>query len=140
MTDKIKQIQSKLSESFQGGNISAAAAYIPLFGWLYPYIAKKGDSFYHFHARQSMYLNLLIVVVYFAIWLLEYFPITALLFGPGHVLHPVSRTVWLLAALAYIVSTAFAAKKAYNNEKWNIPYLDALIQKIFDYIKDLKSS
>ena len=131
MTNKIKQIQSKLSESFQGGNIAAAVAYIPIFGWLYPYFAKKGDSFYYFHGRQSMYLNLVIVVVYSVIWLLEYFPVTALLFGHGSILHPVSRTIWLLSASAYVIVAAFAAKKAYDNEKWNIPYLDSLVQKVF---------
>ena len=120
------------------GENLAAFSYIPLIGWIYPYFFRKEDELVSFHARQAMQLNVAIVAAYFFIWIIEYFPLTAIFFGPGSILHPISRTAWLLVIFAYIIFSVVAAYQAYSSNKWNIPYLQKGIEKSIDYVKGLR--
>ena len=139
MSDKIKEIQAKFMGSFKGsGQALAAYSYIPLAGWIYPYFFRKEDELSKFHSEQAMRLNVVTVAAYFAIWILEYFPITAIFFGPGSILHPISRTFWLIVVFAYIGFSTMGAYQAYLGKTWEVPYLKASVEKTTAYIKGLR--
>lgn len=135
MADRIREIQDRFKNVRGGGGAAAAIAYAPLFGWIYPFYLKKEDELCRFHGRQGMQLNLVMLVVYFAIWVLEHFPIVSFLFGDGRFLHPLTQSVWLLTAAAYIGISVFAALKAFEDEKWEIPHLNEFVTKAVDHVK-----
>ena len=112
-----------------GDQILAASAYIPLVGWIYPYTSRKDDELCQFHGRQSMILNLVMVTLYFAVWLLENFPVTAWLFGSGMVFSPITGALSLIATLVYIGLSLTGAFKAISEEKWEVPYLEELVDQ-----------
>ena len=136
MSDKIREIQSRFRNIHGSDQIAAAAAYIPLFGWIFAYYVKKEIELCRFHGRQAMQLNGVMLVVYFAVWVLEHFPIVSFFFGPGQWFHAITRAVWLVTALAFAGLSAYAAFKAFSEEKWAIPQLDENIQKAIDHVKN----
>lgn len=139
MSDTIRDIHSRLKNNLHGGDqISAAIAYVPLFGWILPYLFKKDDPLCRFHGEQAMKLNLAIVAFYFAIWVLEHFPLTAILFGYDAVFHPLTRSLWLVGAIGYMAISAIGAFKALSDEKWEIPYLMKYLDEAFDLIQSEK--
>ncbi len=139
MADTIRDIQAKLkNNSSDGDQISAAVAYVPLFGWILPYLFKKDDPLCRFHGEQAMKLNGAIVAFYFAIWVLEHFPLTAILFGYDAVFHPLTRSLWLVGALGYMAISAVGAFKALSDEKWEIPYLMKYLDEAFDLLQSEK--
>lgn len=141
MADKIRDIHSKFMKNLEGGGggeLAAVIAYVPLVGWIYPYRMKKDDEFCQFHGRQGMRLNALAFGLYFVIWLLENFPLTAWLFGKGAMFHGISSGIWAIAASAYLIASLAAAFKAFSNEKWEIPLLEDVIQRLEDLVKDAR--
>ena len=118
-----------------GDQILAAAAYIPLVGWIYPYTSRKDDELCQFHGRQAMILNIMMVALYFAIWLLENFPVTALLFGQGAWFAPITGAISLIATLVYIGLSLTGAFKAISEEKWPVPYLEDLVERFEDQVR-----
>ncbi len=118
-------------KNIQGGDqMVAAAAYIPLFGWIYPYVSRKEDELCQFHGRQGMLLNGVMVAIYFVVWLLENFPLTAWLFGKDAWFAPITQSVSLIAVLVYIGLSLMAAFKAMTEEKWAIPYLEEIVDRL----------
>lgn len=141
MSDKIRDIHSRLMNNLHGGDqISAAIGYVPLFGWILPYLFKKDDEFCRFHGEQAMKLNVTIVVFYFAIWVIENFPLTAIIFGLDAVFHPITRSLWLVGAIGYLAISGIAAFKALSEEKWEIPYLMKYVDEVFDLIQSEKKN
>lgn len=137
MADKIRDIQSRLLKNIHGGDqVAAAIAYVPLAGWIFPYLFRKEDELCQFHGKQGLKLNIVIVAIYFVIWVIENFPLTAWLFGLDEPLHPLTRTVWLVALVAYLGASAMAAAKALTEEKWSVPYLDEVLDRIMDRIRE----
>ncbi|MCB1326402.1 MAG: DUF4870 domain-containing protein [Spirochaetales bacterium] len=136
MSDKVRDIQSKIMKNLHGGDqIAAAVAYVPLFGWVFALVLKKDDDFCQFHGRQAMKLNLVLVVLFFAIWVLENFPLFSWAFGEAAFLHPISRSVWLISVFAFLALSAVGAYKAFSEERWEIPYLNELVDTALDQIK-----
>lgn len=142
MSDKIREIQEKFNSKFQGKNEEnvAASAYIPLFGWIYPYYFSKEQALCHFHGKQALQLNVAIVLLYFVIWLLEYFPLTSIFFGVNAILHPITRTIWLVSIFGYISVSGIGAYRALSGESWPVPYLQKVVTMIWNFIKSLKKS
>lgn len=145
MSGKIKEIQEKFSdftESLKDRGKEwrnwAVYSYIPLVGWIYPYFFRKEEELSQFHAKQAMQLNVISLIAYFVIWILEYFPITAIFFGPGSILHPISRTIWLVVFFGYVALSGVGAYQAHSNRNWEIPYLKKGVDKIMDYVKSLR--
>ncbi|MBI3395116.1 MAG: hypothetical protein HY042_04720 [Spirochaetia bacterium] len=139
MADKVRDFQSKFMKNLEGGSgeqIAAAIAYVPLFGWVYPYRMKKDDELCQFHGRQGMRLNALVFGIYFVIWLIENFPLTGWLFGKGAWFHPISTGIWTIIASAYLIASIAGAWKAFSGEMWEIPLLDDVIQKLEGLIKE----
>ena len=123
-------------KGMQGGDqMIAAAAYLPLFGWIYPLNFRKEDDLCQFHGRQGMLLNLAMVAVYFVIWVLENFPLSAWAFGPTHFLNPISQSVWIISAIAYFGVSIFGALKALAEEKWAIPRLEETMDRILSQVR-----
>ena len=44
MADRIRDIQSKMTEQLEQGNLIAAISYVPLVGWIYPYLGRAGKT------------------------------------------------------------------------------------------------
>jgi len=139
MSDKIREIQDKMRNIHGSDDYIAAVAYIPLFGWIFPYFAKKDDPLCQFHGKQAMQLNLVILIVYFFVWLLEHFPILSWLFAEGQLLHPVTRSMWLISAAIYVGLSIFCAFKALSDEQWEIPKLNEYVNKVLDNIRNTTS-
>ena len=135
MSDKIRDIQDRMKRLGEGERLYAVIAYIPLFGWIYTYYFKDKDELCRFHARQALRLNLVLVVVYFLVWFLESFPILSWLFGPGKLLHHLSRSIWLIVSGLYLGVSALAAYKAMGEEKWSVPYLEEYLDKALELFK-----
>ena len=121
-----------------GDQILAAAAYIPLVGWIYPYLSRKDDELCQFHGRQAMILNIVMVGLYFGVWLLENFPLTGWLFGEGALLAPITGALFLIASLVYIGLSLTAAFKAISEEKWEVPYLEDMVDKFQQQVRGEK--
>jgi uncharacterized membrane protein len=129
MSDRIRKIQESLKKgSGSGDEITAAMAYVPLFGWAFA--ITKDDDFTRFHALQARDLNLGIVVVYLVVWFVENFPLTAWLFGPNKFLNPISEAVWVVALLAYLGFSGFAAYRAIMDERWSVPFIDEVRDRV----------
>ncbi len=129
--EKIKKIVNKenvekVKEFVKKGEGIAALSYIPLIGWFLPQILRKTDAFCKFHSRQSFLLNITIIVVYVCIWILENFPLTAIFFGSGAILNPITGTLKIIAFVGFFLLSGWAAKKAYDQEEWEIPYSSTL--------------
>ncbi len=140
MADKIKEIQTKIIKQLRNGGEQtiAASAYIPIIGWVYPYFFHKDKPLCSFHAKQALQLNIVTVTIYFTIWIIEHFPLTAIFFGPGAILSPFSQTLWLVFLFAYLGFSIMCAYRAFCNESWEIPYLKPCVDKAISYIKSLK--
>lgn len=135
MSDRIRDIQNRMKGVGGGGGAAAAIAYVPLFGWIYPFYAKKDDELCRFHGKQGMQLNALMLAVYTVVFVLEHFPIVSFLFGPGQFFNAITQAVWRITALAYIGLSIYCALKAFEEEKWAIPHLDETINKAVDHVK-----
>lgn len=140
MNKKIQDIQSKIKENIQNNSVGfcAASSYFPLVGWIYPYFFRKDEQLAKFHGLQALQLNIVLIVLYFIVWFLESFPITAIMFGPDHIFHPISRTIWILIVFVYLSLTSICAYKAYSGIEWHIPYLKALLDKVSEYFNILR--
>ena len=137
MADRIRDIQSKMTEQLEQGNLIAAISYVPLVGWIYPYLARREDKLCQFHSYQALQLNIVISVIYFCVWLIENFIIINLLFGPGAILHPISRTIWLISLFIYLTVSAVGAYQAFGDNEWEIPYLKKGITTLMQHIKKI---
>ncbi len=137
MADKIREIQSRFSGNFQGNDtLAAVVAYVPLFGWIYPLLFRKENAFCQFHGKQAMFLNAGVLVVYFAVWILENFPVTSWLFAPNAWFNFLTVGVWRLCMLGYFGVCIMGAYKAFSEEKWEIPFLSEFLERIEKQIKD----
>jgi uncharacterized membrane protein len=132
MSDRIRKIQESLKKgSGNGDEITAAIAYVPLFGWAYA--ITKDDDFTRFHALQARDLNLAIVVIYLIVWFVENFPLTSWLFGANRFLNPVSQALWVVSVLGYLAFSGYAAYRAIMDERWSVPFIEEVrdrVQKI----------
>ena len=136
MADKIREIQSRFSRNMQNNDsVAAVIGYIPLFGWIYPLFFRKENDFCQFDGKQAMHLNAGMLVVYFAVWILENFPITSWLFGADSWFHPITQAAWRITMLGYFGLCAFGAYKAFIEERWEIPFLSDFVDRIQNQIK-----
>lgn len=140
MADRVRDIQSRLKGNLQGSDqLLAASAYIPVFGWIYPYIFKKDDELCQFHGLQSLKLNGVILFIYFAVWIAEHFPILSWFFADGRIFHPLSQALWVISLSVFLIVSLVAAYRAFSEEAWEIPYLADGIRDVFEKIRDLKA-
>ena len=135
-TDKItEEIKSKINKNKK--EITSALIYFPLVGWIIPLVyepakANKGSA----HGRQSLNLNILLVAAYLAFWILKYFPITAIVFGPSiGLLNPLVEAAWLIVFLGYLGLSIYSAFHAYNQKYWEIPLLLSIVNRSTEYFK-----
>ncbi len=146
MSERIRKIQEQVRHVVQeklkssAGDVQAACIYIPLFGWLYSFFLKKDKEHLLSHRKQSVQLNLLIISLYCLIWLLESFPISTWVFGPGHILHPLSRTIWLLGLFSFLIASGTCAYQAFLGRFWPVPYLAKIIGMCTQFLKNLREA
>ncbi|MGH9456000.1 MAG: DUF4870 domain-containing protein [Terriglobia bacterium] len=106
-------------------NMAALLAYIVgfisgiIFLVIEPY---KRDSFVRFHAFQSIFYCAACIVIYIA-WGMIF---GALFFASFGALWGVILAVWILLRLGFFVLWLFLMYKAYNNERFMLPFIGPL--------------
>ncbi len=115
--------------------IKAATAYIPVFGWIYPYYFHRNDENCQFHARQSVLFSLFFIIMMTMVWILNNVPILS------HLLSWVGVKGFLVSFLLYgtlfvfFGGSGFAAYQAYQGERWSIPYLRSFRAFLLNLLK-----
>jgi uncharacterized membrane protein len=112
-------------------NIMGALAY--LIGWLtglIMYVMYKDKSkFVTFHGLQSIFLSIVEMVVFFVLFVIIWvvgIVLAMVTFGVGMIVAPIGMLLVLVLALAV---TVFMMWKAYNGEKYKLPYIGDLAEK-----------
>lgn len=109
-------------------NVAGALAYLAgfitgiIFLVIEPY---KRDSFVRFHAFQSIFLSVAYVVV-FMIWGAFSGALAVMSLG---VLWSLIALVWLLLRLAFFLLWLFMMYKAYNKERYELPFIGSIAAK-----------
>lgn len=139
MADKVREIQDRLLKNIQDGDqLSAAIAYFPLVGWVYPLYFKKEDALCQYHGKQGQRLNGVLIGLYLTLWFLENFWLTAWLFGEGSFLNPISSSIKIIAVIAYLGVSLIAAYRAFMDEEWEIPFLRDVVDFFWDFFPGKK--
>jgi len=111
-------------------NVAGMLAYFPFVGWIIAIVflfvePLKTDKFVRFHALQSIFLNVALMAFWIVYRILSRI-LGAITLG---VLGVVMGLLGLLVFLAILVYCVFLMYKAYNNEKYMIPYIGPLAAK-----------
>jgi uncharacterized membrane protein len=101
-------------------NVAAAISYIPIVGLVF-LVIEKGSRFVKFHAVQSLLLALAFFVLYFGLtivgFVLGQIPVL------GFIVSFALIFVYLGLGLGGLVVWVLAILKAFQNEKWKLPYI-----------------
>lgn len=101
-------------------NVAAAISYIPIVGLVF-LVIEKGSRFVKFHAVQSLLLALAFFVLYFGLtivgFVLGQIPVL------GFIVSFALIFVYLGLGLGGLVLWVLAILKAFQNEKWKLPYI-----------------
>ena len=101
-------------------NVAAAIAYIPIVGLVF-LVIEKGSRFVKFHAVQSLLLALAFFVLYFGLTIVGFvlgnIPVL------GFIISFALIFVYLGLGLGGLVVWVLAIIKAFQNEKWKLPYI-----------------
>jgi uncharacterized membrane protein len=120
-------------------NIAAALSYIWIVGLIFFFLEKE-NSFIRFHAMQSVLMGVLWTVT--IILLLIVNVIIVVILGvaataagdAGGIISSlvglISVLVWLIVPLAYVALLIFAALKAYQGQKFKLPVIGNMAEKI----------
>ncbi|MBI41309.1 MAG: hypothetical protein CMF59_17060 [Leptospiraceae bacterium] len=140
MADKVREIQDRLLKNIQDGDqLSAAIAYFPLIGWIYPLYFKKEDKLCQYHGKQGQQLNAVLIGLYLVLWFLENFWLTSWIFGTGSLLNPISSSVKIIALFGYLGLSLVAAYRAFMDEEWEIPFLQDIVDFFWDLFPQRKA-
>jgi uncharacterized membrane protein len=142
MTDRIKNIQTKIKTKIQNGDeFLALVTYLPLIGWIIPLIkGEKKDKLVKFHQEQSREINIAIVLLYLVVWFIENFPLTSWLFGKNKIFYPIIESIWLIGLILYLLITFIGIYKALNDEIWSFPFRKEVKDKLKEIFKRAKES
>ena len=107
-------------------NIGGLLTYIPFVGWIIAIVflviePYKSDRFVRFHAFQSIFLAVFSFVLY---WVLSALVFSSLLFGFG-----LLWALWGLVRLAIFLCWLFMMFKAYNHERYELPFIGPMAAK-----------
>ncbi|MBD3397780.1 DUF4870 domain-containing protein [Candidatus Micrarchaeota archaeon] len=125
-----KPVEKKPAAPPTGGgnesNLLAAAGYIVGLIAIIMYLVKKEDKFLRFHAMQSILLWVGAFVVAFVLWILSavigMVPVIGVL---GCVFGFLGLAIWLVA----VVAALYCAYKAFEGEKYELPYIGPMARK-----------
>ena len=92
--------------------ILAAVSYLGIL-CLVPLLLKKNDKFVEFHAKQGLVLFIAEVIV----WFINIIPF-------------LGQMIWLMASLVFFAVSIIGLVKAWQGEKWEIPFLADYARKI----------
>lgn len=139
----IGQVPPEASKSGSGlePNIAAALSYIWIVGVIF-FLIEKENRFVRFHAMQSILFGIansliMIVLVIVGFVLTFAFGIGGAMVGGG-VGTLVSMLIWLIWLLFWLIGIAlfavliFAAVKAYQGQKFKLPIIGNMAEKIVD--------
>ena len=101
-------------------NVAAAISYIPIVGIVF-LVIEKGSRFVKFHAVQSLLLAVAFFVMYFGLTIIGFVlgmvPVLGIIVSFGLIF------VYLALGLGGLVVWVLAILKAFQNEKWKLPYI-----------------
>lgn len=107
-------------------NIAGALTYIPIIAIVF-LVIEKSSRFVKFHAVQSLLLCLAFFVVYFALTVLGFvlgsIPVIGLLVSFALIF------VYLALGLGGLVLWILALVKAFQGEKWKMPYIGDIAEQ-----------
>ena len=113
-------IVAEKSSTGLDANVAAAISYIPIVGLVF-LVIEKGSRFVKFHAVQSLLLALAFFVLYFGLtvlgFVLGYIPVL------GFIISFALIFVYMALGLGGLVVWVLAIIKAFQNEKWKLPYI-----------------
>ena len=113
-------IVAEKSSTGLDANVAAAISYIPIVGLVF-LVIEKGSRFVKFHAVQSLLLALAFFVLYFGLtvlgFVLGYIPVL------GFIISFALIFVYMGLGLGGLVVWVLAIIKAFQNEKWKLPYI-----------------
>jgi len=107
--------------------VGGLLTYIPFVGWIIAIVflviePYRNDRFIRFHAFQSIFLAVFSFVLY---WVLNVFVLSSIFGGGFGLLWP----LWWLVRLAIFLCWLFMMYKAYNNERYELPFIGPLAAK-----------
>lgn len=101
-------------------NVAAALTYLPVIAIVF-LVIEKGSRFVKFHAVQSLLMCVAFFVLYFALtvvgFVLGQIPVL------GFIVSFALIFVWLALGLGAFVVWILALIKAFQGEKWKLPYI-----------------
>ena len=92
--------------------ILAAVSYLGIL-CLIPLMLKRDDKYVEFHAKQGLVLFIAEIIV----WFINIIPF-------------LGQMIWLMASLVFLAVSIIGLVKAYQGEKWEIPFLADYAKKI----------
>ncbi|HEV7683277.1 MAG TPA: DUF4870 domain-containing protein [Pyrinomonadaceae bacterium] len=121
--------------------VAAALSYIWIVGLIF-YFMEKENRFVRFHAMQSIIFGITNSVILIALMILSF--VLTIVMGVGGamvggalglIVSLLGWLIWLLFALvmmALFAGLVFAAYKAYQGEKFKLPFIGNMAEKIVD--------
>jgi uncharacterized membrane protein len=107
-------------------NVAAALTYLPIIAIVF-LVIEKGSRFVKFHAVQSLLLCVAWFVLYFAM------TVVGLVLGQipvlGFIASILMMFVWLAIGLGGLVLWIIAILKAFQGEKWKMPYIGDIAEQ-----------
>jgi uncharacterized membrane protein len=121
--------------------VAAALAYIWIVGLIF-YFMEKENRFVRFHAMQSIIFGIANSVILIGLMILSFVLTIVMGIGGamvggalGLIVSLLGWLIWLLFALvmmALFAGLVFAAYKAYQGEKFKLPFIGNMAEKIID--------
>lgn len=137
--DTTRKLKTDVEDSIKSDTnyqIYSAIGYIPIIGWMLPYFFKKKSSDCQFHAKQSAVLAVIFIMIMTVVWILNHLPILS------HLLSFIGIKSFLIPAITYSSSVLYigvslvSAYKAYNRDKWEIPFLPQIREFLSNLFKN----
>ena len=115
-------------------NIAALLTYV--FGWvsgLVFFLIEKDSKLVRFHAKQSILLNICILVLVFAGWIITLILVliaSSLADVLGAVSGLLAGLVWLIISVGLLITLILCLVRAYQGRFFKLPFIGNLAEKI----------
>ena len=117
-------------ETSTGLDPKVAALLAYLFGWvggLIIYLVETKNKYARFHALQSIFLNVAVIVVYIALGIV--FGIVGAVPGLGLAMFGLASLIYSVLGLGVLVLWIFLMVKAYQGEKYMLPVIGEMADR-----------
>ena len=132
--ESVKKFSQQVNSSLHSegkSNIFAAFAYVPILGPLVGWLYKKDQSLVKTHTIHAIYLQLSLLVILLAAWLLQNLPVVSSLLDLLKFNQFITNAIVYLSTIGFLVLSVLSATKAFQEQVWLTPVLYKFINKIF---------